>query len=298
MSLMDGHSGYNRIFIAAKDVHKTAFRCPEAIGTFKWVVMPFGLKNADATYQRAMNYIFHDMIGEFMEVYIDDVIVKTNQWVEAASYKNVTQKTVREFIKEWIIHRFGIPETITANQGTVFTRQEILDFAKSKGIKMIHSMPYYAQANGQAEASKKIIIGLIKRHLEDNPKEWDSLLSTMLWAYRTSTRSSTGVTPYMLTYGQEAVLPLEITVQSLKVKLQDGMAKEQYDEMMYANIDELGENRATKTEKFIAQKRRVGKVYNKHVRAKHFNVGDLVWKTILPMSLDSEKFGKWSSKWE
>ncbi|CAL2229160.1 unnamed protein product [Prunus armeniaca] len=73
---MDGHSGYNQIFIAEEDVHKTAFRCPGSIGTFEYVVMPFGLKNAGATYQRAMNAIFHDMIGRNLEVYIDDVVVK------------------------------------------------------------------------------------------------------------------------------------------------------------------------------------------------------------------------------
>ncbi|GKV52448.1 hypothetical protein SLEP1_g59025 [Rubroshorea leprosula] len=64
--------------VAHADVPKTAFRCPGVVGTFEWVVMPFGLKNAGATYQRAMNAIFHDMIGKFMEIYIDDVVVKSN----------------------------------------------------------------------------------------------------------------------------------------------------------------------------------------------------------------------------
>ena len=63
LSFMDGHSSYNQIFIAESDIYKTAFRCPGSIGTFEWVVMPFGLKNAGATYQRTMNSIFHDMIG-------------------------------------------------------------------------------------------------------------------------------------------------------------------------------------------------------------------------------------------
>ena len=74
---MDGHSGCNKIFITEKEVPKIAFQCPGAIGTLKWIVMPCGLKNTGATYQRAMNSIFHDMIGRFMEVYIDDVVIKS-----------------------------------------------------------------------------------------------------------------------------------------------------------------------------------------------------------------------------
>ena len=59
ISFMDGNAGYNQIFMAEEDIAKTAFRCPDAIGLFEWVVMTVGLKNAGATYQRAMNYIFH-----------------------------------------------------------------------------------------------------------------------------------------------------------------------------------------------------------------------------------------------
>lgn len=72
----------------------------------------------------------------------------------------------------------------------------------------------------------------------------------------------------MLTYGQEAMLPLEIAVQSLRVKFQWGMSKEEYDELMYGNIDELGENRVTALERLIGQKNRVAKAYNKHVGEK------------------------------
>src|ERR1051325_6365364 len=77
LSMLDGYSGYNQIFIAEDDVPKTAFRCPGALGTYEWVVMPFGLKNAGATYQRAMNTIFHDFIETFMQIYIDDIVVKS-----------------------------------------------------------------------------------------------------------------------------------------------------------------------------------------------------------------------------
>ena len=57
MSFMDGNAGYNQNFMAPEDVHKTAFRVPGAVGLFKYLVMTFGLKNAGATYQRAMNLL-------------------------------------------------------------------------------------------------------------------------------------------------------------------------------------------------------------------------------------------------
>jgi hypothetical protein len=77
LSFMDDNASYNQIFMAPEDIHKTAFRVPGAVGLFEYVVMTFGLKNAGATYQHAMNYIFHDLIGKLVEIYIDDVVVKS-----------------------------------------------------------------------------------------------------------------------------------------------------------------------------------------------------------------------------
>ena len=75
---LDGNAGYNQIFMAEEDAYKTAFRCPGFVGLFEWTVTTFGLKNAGATYERAMNLIFHDLIGVILEVYIDDVVVKSS----------------------------------------------------------------------------------------------------------------------------------------------------------------------------------------------------------------------------
>ena len=72
-SFMDGFSGYNQIRMAPKDAEKTAFRTP--IANFYYTVMPFRLKNAVATYQRAMTAIFHDMMHQELEDYVDDIVV-------------------------------------------------------------------------------------------------------------------------------------------------------------------------------------------------------------------------------
>ena len=76
-SFMDGFSGYNQIRMALRDAEKIAFRTP--MDNFYCTVMPFGLKNAGATYQRAMTAIFHDMTHQELEDYMDDIMVKSRR---------------------------------------------------------------------------------------------------------------------------------------------------------------------------------------------------------------------------
>jgi hypothetical protein len=78
ISFLDGNIGYNQIFMAEEDMPKTTFCCSGFIGLFEWVVMAFGLKNVNATYQRVMNLIFHDLLGIILEIYINDVILKSD----------------------------------------------------------------------------------------------------------------------------------------------------------------------------------------------------------------------------
>jgi len=68
--------------MAKEDIPKTAFRCPGYVCLFEWIVMTLGLKNAGATYQRAMNFIFHESIGTLVEIYIDDVVVKSGDFIK------------------------------------------------------------------------------------------------------------------------------------------------------------------------------------------------------------------------
>ncbi|GKV50531.1 hypothetical protein SLEP1_g57234 [Rubroshorea leprosula] len=519
LSFMDGHSGYNQIFIAEEDISKTAFRCPGAIGTYEWVVMPFGLKNAGATYQRAMNTIFHDMIGRFMEIYIDDVVVKSNEdeehlehlklafermrkhglkinplkcafgvsagnflgylvherglevdqnkaravseaqpprskkelqrflgqvnflrrfisnltgktrvfspllklkseadfkwerhhqtafeeikhylskppvlvprlrgkplilyisaadesvgcllaqenskkqeqavyylsrneycqimsdvhngicgarqagikmrwlirrhgffwpsilkdcisyakgckacqihgplqrvpaselhpivkpwpfrgwaidligkvyppstrghsfiivatnyftkWVEAKPMNKVDKTDIIKFLKEEIIHRFGLPETVTSDQGTVFVGAQVEAFAKEMGF-----------------------------------------------------RSATKVTPFSLTFGHDAVLPMELFAKSLHIAIQHGLTSGEYNEAMILKLEDLEGTRLTALDRLQTQKLKVARAYNKRVKSRSLAVGDLVWKVILPPGKKDPRFGKWSPNWE
>ena len=77
MSFLDAFQGYHQIALATGDQEKTSFISPEA--NYNYTVMPFGLKNAGATYQRMMTRMFRDRIGHTVEVYIDDMVVKSKE---------------------------------------------------------------------------------------------------------------------------------------------------------------------------------------------------------------------------
>ena len=82
--------GYNQILIVVDGISKTAFRCLGSLGIVELLVMPFGLKNVGATYQKAMNAIFHNMLDHHMEIYIDDIVVKSKK---AAEHENHLRKS-------------------------------------------------------------------------------------------------------------------------------------------------------------------------------------------------------------
>jgi hypothetical protein len=98
ISILDGNAGYNQIFMAKRDVSKTTFRCPGFVGLFKWVVITFGLRNAGATYQRAMNLIFHDLIGIVLEVYIDDLVIKSAGFEAHLADLRVALERIKKYI--------------------------------------------------------------------------------------------------------------------------------------------------------------------------------------------------------
>ncbi|XP_027337412.1 uncharacterized protein K02A2.6-like [Abrus precatorius] len=179
------------------------------------------------------------------------IIVAVNyfmKWAEAVPLKEVTKSDVVNFINEYIIHRFGIPETLTTDQGTVFIGRKVTQYAESLNIKMITSTPYYAQANGQVEA--------------------------------------------------KAVLPVEVNLQSVRLQRQFKLPSEDYWALMFDELNVLDEIRLSALEKIIRQKERITRSYNRKVRGKFFNAGELVWKVILPFDKKSRKLGKWSPNWE
>jgi hypothetical protein len=219
------------------------------------------------------------------------------KWVEAIPMKTVTSKDVINFIKEHVIHKFGIPQTIMTDGGSVFISEEFRKFTADVGIKLIRSSPYYAQANGQAKASNQSLIKLIKRKIDEHPRRWHKVLSEALWAHRISCHGATKTSPYHLVYGQEVVLPWEITSGSRRVEFQNDLTAEEYVALMNNNIEDLTELRLWSLERVKENMAKVAHAYNKKVKLMEFQVGDLVWEAVLPFGTKDAAYEKWSPNW-
>ncbi|XP_058111781.1 uncharacterized protein LOC131255105 [Magnolia sinica] len=133
------------------------------------------------------------------------------KWIEATSYTTIAASHVVKFMKNNIISRHGLPHAIITDNGTPFINKRMIDFLNKFKIQHYRSSPYRPQMNGGVEAANKIIIHILEKMVK-TCRDWSEMLPYALWAYRMSVRSATGATPYELTYGMEAVLPIEIEI--------------------------------------------------------------------------------------
>jgi hypothetical protein len=132
-------------------------------------------------------------------------------------------------------------------------------------IKLLNSSPYYVQANGQADATNKVLIKIIKKRIKDNPRRWHEKITEAMWAHRTSRYRATKVTSFELVYGQEAVLPVEVSLQNLRITGQDYLSAKQYTELIMDKVDEAPESRLKALEEIEKEKVKIAKAYNKYV---------------------------------
>jgi hypothetical protein len=122
------------------------------------------------------------------------------------------------------------------------------------------------------------LISLIKRKISEYPKHWHNILSKALWAHRISKHRATKVSPFELVYGQETVLPVEISLNAVRFARQNDLTVGDYYNSMMDNIDEVTDKRVITLGEIEKDKIKimVAKAYNKKVKAKSFQVGNLV----------------------
>ncbi|KAI3758461.1 hypothetical protein L6452_06024 [Arctium lappa] len=212
--------------------------------------------------------------------------------VEAAAFSQVRDKEIVSFIQTNIICRFGVPSEITCDNGTQFISDRTRRFCEERNIKLVTSTPRYPQSNGLAESSNKTIINSLKKRLKAAKGKWVEELPSVLWANRTTPRTSTGQTPFSLVYGCEAVLPIEVRLPTSRhTSVEHNLVDLSYD------LDALEELREAAHIRMASQKQTVERHFNKNVQVKVFQEGDYVLRRVF-QNTQEPNAGKLSTKWE
>ena len=147
---------------------------------------------------------------------------------------NIRDVDVKRFIWKNIVTRFGVPYVLISDNDLQFDSKAFRKYCSDLGIKNRYSTPAYPQGNGQAEAINKVIVNGLKKRLDDAKGKWVEELPCVLWTYRTTPRKSTGETPFSMTYGVEAVIPLE---NGFLTKRTSTFTLDGNDELLKKNLD-------------------------------------------------------------
>ncbi|CAL8169245.1 unnamed protein product [Prunus armeniaca] len=134
--------------------------------------------------------------------------------------------------------------------------------------------------------------------IEEKPRAWHDLLPEALWAYRISKRSATSTSPYALTYGHDAIVPIELKVRSLRVTERPGQEEKDYAQAMAQELEDLEQSRLDAYNLMQARKQIAARSCNRKVKQKTFIEGNLVWRAELPIGTKDPWFGKFSPNWE
>ena len=172
--------------------------------------------------------------------------------------------------------RFGIPQDIITDNGTPFKNQEVATLCRKFGITHNFSTRYYPQGNGQAEATNKTLLKILKKTVDAVGRNWHLQIALALWAYRTSICTPTGATPFSLVYGSEAILPIEIELPSLRVSLKNLISEEEYRVAHLQELALLDERCLNALNHLHMYQNHLQLQYHKKVKPREFEVGDLV----------------------
>ncbi|XP_060177812.1 uncharacterized protein LOC132607745 [Lycium barbarum] len=148
--------------------------------------------------------------------------------------------------------------------------------------------------NGEVEANKNI--KKILRKIIDSHRQWYEKLPYALLGYRTTARTSTGATPYMLVYGSEAVIPAEIEIPSLRIIEDVGLDDAEWIRSRHEQLMLIDEKRMDAVCHSQLYQNRMSKAFNKRVRPRKFESGQLVLKQIFPHQ--DEARGKFALNWQ
>jgi hypothetical protein len=212
------------------------------------------------------------------------------KWPEAKATPAATAEETVKFIYEEIICRHGCPQRILTDRGTHFKNKLVEGLTRKFEITHLFSTPYHPQTNGLVERFNRTLCEALAK-LTEKEKNWDDHIAPVLFAYRTSQHSTTKVTPFLLTHGREATLPLDDHTKFVEQDKGDPLFK-RYTEIMQdlPNVQQEVQSRVARQQ--LQQKQR----HDSKIKEITFSIGDKV--LMYDRRLDTQWSGKLRDKWK
>jgi hypothetical protein len=213
------------------------------------------------------------------------IVVATDymtKWPEARPLVHADAQSVAAFIYEEIICRHGCPKYILSDRGTHFRNQVVDTLIENFNGKHLYSTPYHPQTNGLVERFNRTLCESLAK-LGDGT-DWDLLIPSVLFAYRTAVQSTTKITPFYLVYGREAKLPISFGTQ-------DEMLEENILDRLFSLVDSLPHVRESVSQQVKQVQQKQKRQYDKNItRTQSYKIGDKV------LMYHATKEKQWSRK--
>src|SRR6266487_3882841 len=206
------------------------------------------------------------------------------KWPEAKPMRDATAENVVKFIYEGIICRHGCPKIIMSDRGTHFRNKLVDELCRKFEIKHKLSSPYHPQTNGLVERFNRTLCEALAK-VSEKENQWDEHIEQVLFAYRTTKHSTTKRTPFFMTYGREAILPIDEMEIQENIFEKESILKRIYEAI---NLTEKQDEARKNIEK--SQENQKEKYDKKIKKETELNIGDKV------LLKDTAKEKQWSGK--
>jgi len=138
---------------------------------------------------------------------ITDVFTK---WTFAIPTRDQTAKTVAKTLVREVFYKFGVCERIHSDQGKCFEADIVKQLCQIFGIKKSRTTAYYPEGNGQTERFNRTLHNLLRSLPPSRKKRWPEYIQELVFSYNVTPHASTGYSPYLLIFGREPTLPIDI----------------------------------------------------------------------------------------
>jgi len=204
-------------------------------------------------------------------VTITDIFSK---WCEAYPVRTHTAQVVAKILIDNFISRFGVPRRLLTDQGSEFESQLFQELCRRMEIEKIRTTPYKPSTNGCVERFHKTLNAMLGKVVQNNQRDWDDRLQSVMAAYRAAKHSSTGFSPNQLVFGRENRAPIDLVLGEVT---EDKQHYDSYDEYVLHFQNRLRESYALAREHLEAAAERRKNEYDIKVKSSKFSAGQWVW---------------------